>query len=112
MMKFWTVSVVNAQLQMPTFSLQSKGDCFLSANTKLVSLDKAVKLTNKDLAIIFRDAILPIMRRRHGELVQLKIGSLQINSGLDDDLLVIARIAANQFAPNQKPTRLFKRKEF
>lgn len=103
MMKFWTIAVQDARLQMNMLYLQSKGECFLSANTKLSSIDKAVKLKNKELAIKYRDAIFPTIQRRHGGLVQLNIFSLQMDFGLYDDLLVISRITENQFSPNKKP---------
>lgn len=106
MMKFWSISVEDAQLQPPTYILQSKGECFLSANTKLVGIDKAVKLTNEELAMKYRDAILTIMRRRHGEFVRLNICLLQIHSGVCDDQLVAARIAEDKFAPNLRPTAI------
>jgi len=53
--EFWTVMIDDAKMQWHTFALESKGDCFLSANTKLVGVDKAVLLSNKDLAESFRD---------------------------------------------------------
>ena len=73
--EFWTIVIGDAELQWHTFALQSKGDCFLSANTKLVGIDKAVLLSNKDLAQLFRDATLPTLLRRHGDAVQATVAS-------------------------------------
>ncbi len=46
----WTIRVEGAAIQWHTFALQSKDGCYISANTKLVGDDKAVSLSNEDLA--------------------------------------------------------------
>lgn len=49
--EFRTIVIDDAELQWHTFALQSKGECFLSANTKLVGMDKAVLLSNKNVPL-------------------------------------------------------------
>ena len=93
----------DAELQWHTFALQSKGDCFLSANTKLVGVDKAVLLSNKDLAVSFRGATLVTLRRRHGDAVRATVARCDTTAVEVDDLLVQARIAECVFAPNKRP---------
>ena len=102
--EFWTIVIDDAELQWHTFALQSKGDCFLSANTKLVGVDKAVLLSNKDLAESFRNATLLTLRRRHGDEVRSTVASCRTTKTQFDDLLVQARIREGVFAPNKRPT--------
>lgn len=104
--EFWTIVIDDAELQWHTFALQSKGDCFLSANTKLVGVHKAVLLSSKSLAKSFRDATLPVLRRRHGDAVQATVTSCRTTQTQVDDLLVEARINEAQFAPNKRPVTL------
>lgn len=104
--EFWTIVIDDAELQWHTFALQSKGDVFLSANTKLVGVDKAVLLSNKDLAELFRDATLPTLRRRHGNAVRSTVVSCRTTKVQLDDLLVRARIKENVFAPNKRPVSI------
>ena len=102
----WIIEVVGAELDWHTFALQTKDGCYLSGNTKLVGRDKAVALSSKELAQTLCDAVLPTMRRRHGEEVELQIkpGHLpQKGAGFDDDL-IRARIAEGNFAPNKRPS--------
>jgi hypothetical protein len=105
MKKSWTIRVEDARIQSPTFAIQSKDDCYVSANTKLVAIDKAVSLSSEQLAERFRDAILDVMRKRHGDVVTLHIqwcSSSGDKRGFDD-ALVLARIQQNMFAPNKRP---------
>lgn len=104
----WTIRVVGAELDWHTFALQARDGCFLSGNTKLVARDKAVALSSKELAQSLRDAVMPTMQRRHGEMVELIIehGDLpRKDSGFDDEL-IRARIAEGNFAPNKRPAGL------
>lgn len=103
MYDYWTISIEAAELQWHLFALQSKGDCYLSANTKIVGFDKAVQLTSEELALGFRDSVLPTLRRRHGEAVRATICSLGTTKMRNDDELVAARIRENVFAPNKRP---------
>lgn len=105
MKKSWTISIEDARIQSPTFAIQSKEDCYVSANTKLVAINKAVSLSNEQLAERFRDAILDVMRKRHGDAVTLHIQwcSSSGNKRGFDDALVLARIQQNMFAPNKRP---------
>lgn len=100
--EFWTIVIDDAELQWHTFALQSKGDCFLSENTKLVGVDKAVLLSKKDLAESFRDATLLTLRRRHGHAVRSAVVSCCITELRVNDLLVKARIKEGVFAPNKR----------
>jgi hypothetical protein len=105
--EFWTIVIDNAELQWHMFALQSKGDCFLSANTKLVGVDKAVLLSNKELAQSFLDATLPTLCRRHGDAVRCTVASFHTSQAqVDDDLLVQARIKEGVFAPNKRPASI------
>lgn len=99
----WTICVEDAELQWHLFAIQSKGDCFLSANTKLVGFNKTVQLSSVELAESFRDAVLPTLRRRHGEAVRALIATCATTDHRIDDSLVQARIRTNQFAPNKRP---------
>jgi hypothetical protein len=96
----------DAALQWHTFVLQSKGDCFLSANTKLVGVDKAVLLSNRDVAESFRDATLLTLRRRHGEAVRSTVASFHTTKVQVDDILVQARINEGVIAPNKRPASI------
>ena len=101
---FWTIRIDDAELQWHTFAIQSKGYCFLSANTKLVGFDKAVQLSSEALARSFRIAVLPTLRRRHGESVKAIVATCQTTETNCDDELVEARIEAGLFAPNKRPS--------
>lgn len=101
---YWTISIEDAELQWHLFALQSKGDCYLSANTKIVGIDKAVQVTSKELAVAFCNAVMPTLRRRHGVAVLATVCALQTTDLADDDELVASRIAENMFAPNKRPT--------
>jgi hypothetical protein len=103
---YWTICVDGAASQWHLFALQSKGEVYLSANTKLVGHSKAVKVTTQELAQAFRDAVLPTMRLRHGDAVTLEIATLKEKNGSPDDALVRARVAERLFTPNKKPTSL------
>jgi hypothetical protein len=109
-MDYWTIRIDDAALQWHTFMLQTKDGCYVSANTKLVASDKAVRILDEELAVRFREAIMPIMRRRHGEDVRLTIeerGTSKWGKAKQkpfDDALVQARIEQNNFAPNKRPS--------
>ena len=104
-MPCWTIQVVGAELDWHTFALQVKDGCYLSGNTKLVGRDKAVALSSEKLAKDLCDAVLPTMRRRHGECVELRVepGRSPRNGACFDDDLVSARIRDGNFAPNKRP---------
>lgn len=103
-MESWTIRIEDANLQASTFALQSKGDCYLSANTRLVGFDKALAVSSEELAQRFLDALMPTMRRRHGADVTLSISRcVQSKKRPLDDVLVIARIEQDIFAPNKRP---------
>lgn len=104
--EFWTIVIDDAELQWHTFALQNKGDCFLSANTKLVGVDKAVLLSTKDLAESFRDVTLTTLRRRHGDAVRSNVACFRTTEAQVDDLLVQARIKEGLFAPNKRPASI------
>lgn len=103
-MESWTIRIDDATLQESTFALQSKGDCYLSENTKLVSVDKAVCLSSEELARRFCKAVMPTLRVRHGDNVALTVAHFvhSISRPLDD-ALVIARIDSRNFVPNKRP---------
>ena len=98
----WTIRVEGAAIQWHTFALQSNDGCYISANTKLVGYDKAVSLSNEDLANQFRTALLDIMKRRHGDEVELVVERGGRGKHVDDTI-VAARIAQKVFAPNKRP---------
>ncbi len=99
----WTIRVVGADLQWHTSWLQSKDCCYLTANTKLSDYSKAVTLTREDLAHEFCQALQGVMRKRHGDDVDLIVEPGGQKKTVDDDV-VIARIAQRLFAPNKRPT--------
>jgi hypothetical protein len=96
----------DAELQWHTFALQSKGDCYLSANTKLVGVEKAVMLSSNEPARSFIDATLATLRRRHGNAVRATVACCRTTQVQVDDLMVQARIEEKLFAPNKRPTSL------
>ena len=103
-MHYWTIRIDDAPLQWHTFALQVKDGCYISPNTKLVALDKAVRVSSEALAGQFREAIMPTMRRRHGIAVCLTIEKCETSRQKAlDDVMVEARIAQNNFAPNKRP---------
>lgn len=106
MNNFWTIRIDDAAPQWHLYALQEKGDCYLSANTKIVGFDKAVQLTSEELAKSFREAVLPTLRRRHGEDVRALICTCQTTSSRVDDPLVKARVAEVMFTPNKRPASL------
>lgn len=106
MNNFWTIRISDAAPQSHLYALQEKDDCFLSANTKLVAVDKAVQVTSEELAMSFREAVLPTLRRRHGDKVQALIYTCQTSDNRIDDALVVARITEKMFAPNKRPASL------
>jgi hypothetical protein len=111
MNKFWTIRIDDAELQWHTFAIQSKGECYLSPNTKLVGFDKGVQLSNEQLAMAFRDAVLTTLRRRHGESVLVTVTTFHTNRAEPDDSLVLARIKERVFSPNKKPSMSFEQKD-
>jgi len=103
-MDFWTIRIDDAALQWHTFALQTKDGCYISANTKLVASDKAVRVSSEKLASQFREAIMATMRRRHGDDVCLTIEQWGTSKQKEfDDDMVKARIEQNNFAPNKRP---------
>lgn len=103
-MESWTIRIEDANLRGSTFALQSKGDCYVSANTKLVGFNKALAVSSEELAQRFLDALMPTMRRRHGEDVTLSIAHcVQSKKRPLDDALAIARIEQENFVPNKRP---------
>lgn len=106
-MKLWTIRIEDANLQGSTFALQSKGDCYLSANTKLVGFDKALAVSSEELAQRFLESVMPTMRRRHGTEVSLSVAHCEQSKKRPlDDVLVIARIEQANFVPNKPPPRI------
>ncbi|MFJ1472556.1 hypothetical protein QPK29_033055 [Massilia sp. YIM B02787] len=103
-MESWTVRVAEGNLQGHTFARQGKDDCYLSANTKLVAIDKAVRLSREGLAKRFCNAVIPTMRQRHGENVKLTVTHCVDSTERPvDDKLVVARIETRNFDPKARP---------
>ena len=102
----WTIEVESAATQAHTFALQHRDGCFVSANTKLAAFGKHVKLSNAELANTFRTAIYPVMRKRHGDSVELTVrkveafGLRRSSASKSDDEIVLARMRDGNFAPN------------
>jgi hypothetical protein len=100
----WTIRVESAATQAHTFACQEKDGCFVSAHTKLAGFGKHVALSTEALADDFRTAIYPIMRKRHGDSVELILLRIQtVGRGKAckiDDEIVLARIRDRNFAPN------------
>jgi hypothetical protein len=91
-----------------------KHDCLLSPNTKLADQAKGALLLEEALAQSFADAVLPVMRKRHGEQVRLVIqrwesspsGSelaRQLARARHDTSIVRARLRERNFTPNRAP---------
>ncbi len=71
---------------------------------KLVGFDKALAVSSEELAQRFLDALMPTMRRRHGQDVTLSIAHCVHSKKRPlDDVLVMARIEQASFAPNKRP---------
>jgi hypothetical protein len=103
-MKYWTIRIDDAALQWHTFTLQTKDGCYISVNTKLAASDKAARLSSEELAVQFLEAIMPTMRRRHGEEVRLTIEKWGTSKQKAfDDVMIRARIEQNNYAPNKRP---------
>jgi hypothetical protein len=62
-------------------------------------------LSNEELATSFCLAILPTLRRRHGEAVVALVATCRGTDARVDDALVEARIREDLFAPNKWPVR-------
>lgn len=100
----WTILVSGAALQAHTFACQVKDGCFVSAHTKLAGWSKRVVLSTESLAGDFCTAIYPVMRKRHGDDVELILeASDKRKNGATDDAVVLARIRERNFVPNKMP---------
>lgn len=100
----WTIRVEGAALQAHTFACQEKDGCFVSVHTKLAGWGKHVVLSTEALANDFRSAIYGVMRKRHGDSIELILeGSGKRRHGATDDVIVLARIRERNFAPNKAP---------
>jgi len=95
----WCISVHNAYFP----SSAGLKESFLSPNTKLVTESKMALISNPILAQQFIDAVMPVMRKRHGKQVQLSMvcaPSSQSAKRSFDDSNISTRIERNNFAPN------------
>lgn len=96
----WTIRVVNAAIQPHTSSLQSKDIGYLSAHTKLADYSSAVTLSSATLVHAYCTALIEVMRRRHGEKVELIVEPGGRKKSPDDPVVTM-RIAQRNFAPNK-----------
>jgi len=102
----WTIRVEGATTQVHTFACQVKDGCFVSPHTKLAGWGKHVVLSTEEIANDFLTAIYPVMRKRHGDSVELILEkSARLKNGMTDDEIVQARIRTRNFAPNVAPIR-------
>ena len=101
----WTIRFESTNRLANTFVLQEKHECFISANTKLAGFDKMVRLSSPELAQSFIDALDEVMKRRHGDRVELTVEPYDDFGKRNnfDDALVQSRIKARNFAPNKAP---------
>lgn len=100
----WTIRVEEAGIQAHTFACQTKDGCFVSAHTKLAGFSKRVVLSKETLARDFCTAINAVMRKRHGDSVELILEpSGRRKNGTTDDAIVLARIQERNFVPNKSP---------
>lgn len=100
----WTIRVEVAAVQAHTFACQTKDGCFVSAHTKLAGWGKRVVLSTERLARDFRTAIDAVMRKRHGDSIELILEpSSKRKNGATDDAIVLARIREHSFVPNKAP---------
>ena len=100
----WTIRVEGADLQAHTFACQTKDGCFVSAHTKLAGWGKHVVLSTEAIASDFRTAIYAVMRKRHGDYIELILeASDKRKNEATDDVIVLARIREGNFAPNKSP---------
>lgn len=101
----WTIRVEGAAIQAHTFACQIKDGCFVSAHTKLAGWGKHVVLSTEAIAGDFRTAIYAVMRKRHGDAIELILEALGKRiSEATDDVIVLARIRERNFAPNKAPS--------
>ena len=91
-----------------------KQDCLLSPNAKLADPAKGALLLDEALAHAFADAVLPVVRKRHGDGVRLVIQSWesspsgselarQLARARHDTSIVRARLRERNFTPNRAP---------
>jgi len=100
----WTIRVEGAGHQAHTFACQTKDGCFVSAHTKLAGWGKHAVLSTEAIANEFRTAIYPVMRKRHGDSIELILeASDKRKNGITDDVIVLARIRERNFVPNKAP---------
>ena len=94
--------------------LVEKHDCLLSPNTKLADQTKGALLLDEALAQAFADAVLPTMRKRHGDQVRLVIQcwesspsgaelARQLARARHDTSIVRAKLRERNFTPNRAP---------
>lgn len=91
-----------------------KHGCLLSPNTKLADQTKGALLLDEILAQAFADAVLPLMRKRHGDEVRLVTQrwesspsraelARQLALAGHDTSIVRARLRELNFTPNRAP---------
>jgi hypothetical protein len=98
----WTIRMLYGSIKFNTAWLQEKQICYVSPNTKAVGPPKNVFLSSQEIAEEFATAITPIMHKRHGDDLQLLVEPIEQSHKRNyDDAMVIARIAAKNFAPNK-----------
>lgn len=101
---FWTAVIDDAEMRWNTLALQCKEDCYLSANTKLVGVEKTLMLSSNELARSFIDATLATLSRRHGNAVRATVACYLTIHVQVDAPMVQARIEEKLFAPDKRPT--------
>jgi hypothetical protein len=100
----WTLRVEGANFQAHTFACQVKDGCFVSAHTKLAGWGKHVVLSTEAIARDFRTAIYAVMRKRHGNSIELILEpSTTLKNGITDDVIVLSRMRERNFVPNKAP---------
>lgn len=105
MYETWTIQVkgkVATNLDVGRLIVQD--ECYVSANTKLCDFANSACLSSEPLAVRYREALLPVLRKRYGDGVHLLVISRGPQGRPEfDDELVKARIEQEVFAPNRRP---------
>lgn len=76
----------------------------MPSNTTIASCDKALRLSTEALPIVSRNAVMPVVRRRHRTNVRLEISTITDGRSDCNDELVTARMNEKQFLLNKQPT--------
>lgn len=100
----WTIRIEGANAQAHTFACQERDGCYISSHTKLAGWSKRVVVSTQAMAQDFCKAIYPVMRKRHGDDIQMVLEGCDRHKYMDtDDDVVLVRLRTRNFVPNVRP---------